>query len=80
MDELIIGAIGLAIPAAGAAGFAFARRKHEFDGVEMSPRGGHKHSFDTMLGDGKGWRCGYEVEKGVICGWLRYGEEAPRGG
>ena len=32
--------------------------------MALDPRGGHKHQFDTMLGDGKGWRCG-------ICGWAK---------
>lgn len=29
--------------------------------------GSHEHQFDTMRGDGKGWRCG-------ICGQLRGGK------
>lgn len=40
----------------------------ELAGVEMSPRGGHKHDRSVLLPDG--WHCGKEVEPGIICGWL----------
>lgn len=83
--------LGVLIPIAAAGGYLLGHRKSEpvervdapveVQGIEMQPQGGHKHEWNTMLSDGRGWVCGVPVAPGVICGWSReFGKGGPTNG
>lgn len=73
MDTLI--GLGIAILGSGALGFVMGRfyRPGSDSGTEplmmtsRTYREPHEHRYDTMLGDGKGWRCGVAGPDGGIC-------------
>ena len=48
---------GVAGSVAGYLG-ASLRMKYRYAPRSFATSGDHVHAFDTMLGDGKGWRCG----------------------
>ena len=61
---VILASVLIAVPA-GYAG-AWLKLKYKFSSTEFGETGEHKHAYDTMLGDGKGWRCG-------VCGIRKEG-------
>lgn len=62
LTVLASGVIGLVSGYAG----AWLKMKYKFSPTEFSNTGDHFHAYDTMLGDGKGWRCG-------VCGIRKEG-------
>lgn len=67
----ILIAIAVSAPVGGAAGWAVIKYKLSKNEIvwNLKKNSEHAHRFDTMLGDGKGWRCGE-------CGKLRKPEKS----